>query len=183
MAALNFLKMGAAGFEADTQASVARIQAAQMGMQALDKEAEANRTQAVSQREAIIQRRRARYMRSRALAVAGASGGGVSDPTVENVIAGIDTEGDINFMNALYSGDLRSQALRKSAANLRSTAATMKATRYMGSASTILNAGGDFASQNPSFFSKYGGDKANQSIGTGTAYSDFARRPSDDWNA
>ena len=59
---------------------------------------------AASQRERDEEARKGRLMASRALAVAGAGGGGVSDPSVQNMIA--DLEGESAYRGALklYQG-------------------------------------------------------------------------------
>lgn len=74
---------------------------------------------AVSQRAALEQQRQGRLMASRALAVAAASGGGASDPTVVNLIAGADGEAAYRSAVALYEGEDRARKLRISAAASR----------------------------------------------------------------
>lgn len=175
MAALGFLQMGMAAFQTAAQNDMGAAQDASMKIQAIHTENEANQVQAVSQRAAILEKRRARYVRSRALAVAGASGSGVDDPTVTNVIDGIDEEGDANFMNALFTGDYGAAALRREAGAMRREGRAYRANASGAAAMTALNGLSNFAASNPSFFSKYGGDRAASTIGQGTGYSDFAR--------
>jgi hypothetical protein len=182
VAALNFLELGMKMFQADTERSLGKARAAQAGMDALELERDANQSQAEAQRIALAERRRARYIRSRALAVAGASGSGADDPTVRNVLDDIDTQGDTNFLNALYSGDFRAKKLRRSAEKLRRTGEAISVAAELGAASTAFEGVADFYNQNPTFFTKYGGQRAKQSVGTGTAYSDFSRSPISEWN-
>lgn len=67
---------------------------------------------AASQRQAGEERRQADLAASRALAVAAASGGGVSDPTVVNILANTRGEGAYRAQVALYEGEERSRAIR-----------------------------------------------------------------------
>lgn len=174
MAWLEFVKAGMGLGQASAEQDIGAAQDASAKMAAIHTENEANQAQAVAQRAAIAERRRARYIRSRALAVAGASGGGVSDPSIQNELARIDTEGDVNFMHALFTGDYSAARLRREAQNMRREGRAYRANAYGASGITALNALGNFAGENQTFFSKYGGDKA-ESVGMGTAYSDFAR--------
>lgn len=75
----------------------------------------AGQAQAGAQREAITADEQAKRIASRALAVAAASGGGASDPTVVNIIAGIAGEGAYRKALALYQGDERARALLQQA--------------------------------------------------------------------
>lgn len=64
----------------------------------------ANTAQAASQRQAFDIDRQTQYITSRALAVAAASGGGASDPTVVRLIARDAGEGAYQKSLALYGG-------------------------------------------------------------------------------
>jgi len=70
---------------------------------------------AASQRDALEEKRRADLMASRALALAAASGGGASDPTVVNLIAGLKGEGAYRSAVALYRGEDQARKLRTGA--------------------------------------------------------------------
>lgn len=71
---------------------------------------------AASQRTAAEERRQADLIASRALAVAAASGGGVSDPTVVDILARTRGEGAFRAQVALYEGEERARAIRISGA-------------------------------------------------------------------
>jgi hypothetical protein len=71
---------------------------------------------AASQRTAAEELRQADLVASRALAVAAASGGGVSDPTVVDILARTRGEGVYRANVALYEGEERSRAIRISGA-------------------------------------------------------------------
>lgn len=74
---------------------------------------------AIAQRHALEEQRQSRVLASRALAVAAASGGGVSDPDVVNLIARTRGEGVYRANVALYEGEARERALRLEAAAAR----------------------------------------------------------------
>lgn len=78
-------------------------------------EQQANNALATSQVVAQEQRRQARLVQSRTLAVAAASGGGVSDPTVVNMLARVAGEGSYRASVALYGGEEKARFLRMQA--------------------------------------------------------------------
>ena len=90
-----------------------------LNYQAEQREEDAKAAQAEAQRESLIERRKAKNLMSRARAVAGASGAGSSDPTVTNILTNIDTQGEVNALNALYSGNAIARGLRSGAAMAR----------------------------------------------------------------
>jgi hypothetical protein len=102
------------------QGRVARIQAGRQKLYAEFAMWNAERTGALvvaaSQRQAAEERRQADLVASRALAVAAASGGGVSDPTVVNIIARTRGEGVYRANVALYEGAERARSMRIEAA-------------------------------------------------------------------
>lgn len=82
----------------------------EFNMQQAEKEAGA--TIAISQRAAEEERRQGRMAASRALAVAAASGAGVSDPTIVRLISNIKGEGAYRASVALYEGEARARQIR-----------------------------------------------------------------------
>jgi hypothetical protein len=94
--------------------------AAQFEAQQLEQQA--GQTVAAQQRVALEEKRKANLVASRALAVAGASGAGATDPSVVNIIAGIKGEGAYRAAVALYRGEDQARKLRMGA----------KARRYEG---------------------------------------------------
>lgn len=67
---------------------------------------------ASAQRTAIEDRHQGALAQSRALAVAAASGGGASDPTVVNIISKLAGEGAYRGMVDLYSGEEKARQMR-----------------------------------------------------------------------
>jgi hypothetical protein len=75
----------------------------------------AGQEMAASQREAISALEQSKRVASRVLAVAAASGGGASDPTVVRLVADISSEGAYRQALALYEGQDRARMLRTQA--------------------------------------------------------------------
>ncbi len=130
----------------------ARSNKATLEAQARANEDEANAAQAESQRAAIIERKKANNLMSRARAVAGASGAGSSDPTVTNILTDIETQGEVNAFNALYSGNATARGLRSGAAVARREGQAVRTASYVDAASTGLGGA-------TSWFEKYGQKK------------------------
>jgi hypothetical protein len=139
----------AAGLSAFSSIKGGQAQQYQQEVLANQDRADASSAQIQGQAAALNERKRAKYLRSRALSVAGASGAGVSDPTVVDIMAGIETEGEVRALNALYEGDTAAAGLRASAVARRKTGGAMARAGY-------LQAGATIAGANPSFFAKYG---------------------------
>ena len=97
-------------------AKVAGQQALLAGQyQAAQQEQAAGQEQAAAQRRALEERRRAPLVASRALDLAGASGGSVSDPSVANLLADLEGEGAYRAAVRMYEGEDRARALRQGA--------------------------------------------------------------------
>jgi hypothetical protein len=139
------------GVQAEGQYEAGRINSAGAKLQSIQDSHDANDAQVAAQVQAGNERRRAKLLRSRALSVAGASGAGVSDPTVTNILSGIDTAGEMNALSALYEGNTTAAALRSGAASKL---------RMSNAYSSVgnLRAAGTLAEGAYSFFDKYGSD-------------------------
>jgi hypothetical protein len=121
----------------------------QMELLAREREEDATAAQAESQREALLERKKAKNLMSRARAVSAASGAGASDPTVTNILTNIETQGEVNYLNALYSGDTSARGLRSGAATARRTGRAARTASQMNAASTGLSGA-------TSWYDKYG---------------------------
>lgn len=139
------LLIGGTLVEAAGTISGARSEAKQLKSQAAQLEANAGLERASSQREAIEQRRQSRLAQSRALALAAASGGGASDPTVTNIIADLEGEGEYRALSSLYEGNERAIGLENDAKARRKEAKNVKKASYFKAASSILKGGSSFA--------------------------------------
>ena len=112
---------------------------------------------AIGQRQAAEERRKGRLSASRALAVAAASGAGVSDPTIVNLLARNEGEATYRANIAMYEAEARSRTLRLDAAAGRVTGAdalTEGRSRELGQTYTGL---GRLAATGASLYAKYGG--------------------------
>lgn len=138
--------------EGKAQKSIADYQASQLRYRA-------GQEKASSQAAAEQERRKARLAISRGTAVAAASGGGVSDPTVMDILAGLRGEGEYNAKSALYEGEetakgLEAQAVAAENGGAYESAAAAykaKATRR----ASYVQAGGTLMSGAASFYDKF----------------------------
>lgn len=117
---------------------------------------QAGQSIAAGQYNAIEQMRQTRLAQSRAIALAAAGGGGVSDVTVTNLLARNAGEGAYRAAMALYQGNEKARLLRMSAAakryegDLQFEAGEDKAKAYK------LQGAGTFFNNAASLYSKYG---------------------------
>lgn len=145
-----WLSLLSTGVQAYSQAQTGRINAANSQLQAVQDERDANQAQVEAQAQASNERRRAKLLRSRALAVAGKSGAGISeDPTVSNILEGIDTEGEVRALDSLYEGDYLAQGLRSGAQSKRNMSGAYRSAGNTAAAGTLAE--GAY-----SFYSRYG---------------------------
>lgn len=100
--------------KAEQQAANSR--AAALEHQAKQTEQAAGQERAASQRASSEQRRQARLVESQAIARAAASGAGVADPTVENILGEIGQEGEFRALSELFIGEERARGLETQAA-------------------------------------------------------------------
>lgn len=123
----------------------ARSEAKALKSEARQLDAKAGLERASSQREALEERRQGRLAQSRTLALAAASGGGASDPTVVNLMADLAGEGEYRALTALYNGEEEARGLEAQATARRKEAKAVKTAGYLKAAGTILNAGSSMA--------------------------------------
>jgi len=121
---------------------------------------------ASSQRAALSDEQQARLAQSRALAVAAASGGGASDPTIVGILSRLNGEGTYRSMVDLYQGQERARQLNDQAS----------AARYKGesaASNSKLSAAATLVSGSSSMYSKYAADHrpsvANGDVGSGNS--------------
>ena len=144
---------GAAARRAGTRENVARqFEAEQLRQQA-------TQVIAASQRQALGEMRQGDIVASRAIALAAASGGGVSDPTIVNLLARTKGEGAYRAGVALYEGEEQARKLRmKAASKLYEGAGAEEAGIYREAAHKTLAKASLFkGTAHLSLFSKYGG--------------------------
>lgn len=78
-------------------------------------------------------------MESRAIAVAAASGGGVDDPTMVNLIGDLNAEGEYNVMARLYVGEDKAEGLRFGADQQRKEGEAALNASYVKAAKTVMS--------------------------------------------
>lgn len=128
-----YLQAGGTLLSASSTLSGARSDARQMRTMA-------GQERAGSQRAASEERRRAALLESRARAVAAKSGAGVSDPTVVNLMADLEAEGEYRALTRMYEGETAAKSLELEAST-RKKAAKGQAI------STLLSGAATFASK------------------------------------
>jgi hypothetical protein len=153
-----------ARMEGKSQQQIAEFQARQM-------QTRAGQERAVSQMQAVEERRRARLARSKALAIAGASGGGTGG-TVNDILSDLTAEGELNAQAALYEGEEAARGLEMQAAGTRAegkyaNAASRYASRNIKNAS-YLSAAGTTMQGAASFYSKYWPQEDDTVLSTNT---------------
>lgn len=169
----------AASSQAEAQADAAKKSAEYSAVQY---DYNAGQQRATSQREAEAQRHSAKLLASRALAVAAASGGGATDPTVTNIIGDIISQGAYRAALAMYEGEEEAKQSEYAAKTLRATGQYTAAARNAESKSisrasnlstfgTILSGGASFASKYGNLFTSGGlGDSASIPMQPGGGY-------------
>lgn len=133
----------------------------------------AGTAQAAAQRQAFDVDRQTQFITSRALAVAAASGGGASDPTVVNLIAKDAGEGAYRRSLALYAGNDQARMDQMSAdAKIYEGQTTERnslevgAAGYAGAATSLLKS----RARGMSLLQRFGGDGPQvSSVGDGTS--------------
>lgn len=125
---------------------------------------------AVSQQDAREQRRQAELVQSRAIAVAAAGGGGVSDETIVRLLSRQAGEGAYRSAVALYKGEERARQLRMQASaklyegDLAAESANTRADSYKtAAAGSLLNSGA-------TLFSRYGMGGAGKTSNDNATY-------------
>lgn len=113
---------------------------------------------AASQRAGDNEVRRANLLASRALAVAAASGGGASDPTVVKLISNIAGEGTYRRLSAMYEGEERARAMRMQADAASYEGAIAEEAGYMKADSYRTQGMAGLFKMGGSLFEKYGGN-------------------------
>lgn len=151
--AVPYISLAAAGTQAYSQIQAGKAAKINAESVALQQEKAGKAAQAESQRVALFERKKANYAESRALALAAASGGGVDNPTVQNILGDIKEQGDYNVLASLYSGDTDAELAKLSAGATRRQGRAYQRASYLNAGSTLL-AGAS------SFYGKYNAGRA-----------------------
>lgn len=120
------------------QKSAADYQAAQLDQQAKEETAAA-------QREAQRAEKEKNFILSRQQAVAGASGLGALDETVQSLAGDVITQGEVNKGMILYGGEERARGRRAQAVAARMEGKAAQTGSYFGAFGTLADGIGTFA--------------------------------------
>jgi hypothetical protein len=142
---------------------------------ALELERQAGIAIALSQRTALEEQRLADVAASRALAVAAASGAGVSDPTIMNILARTKGEGTYRASVALYEGEERARQFRIAAISERIGGSQAMEEGAARAGAYNLQAIGTMFRTGSSLYAKYGGGGPDAASVEGAAGSGDAR--------
>lgn len=138
-AAAPFIAAGTTALSVYSQVQQGNAQQAQMNVLASQREKAANQALVESQAEAANERRKATYLRSRAQAVAGKSGASLDSPDISKILTDIETEGEMNALNSLFSGEYMARGLRTGAQVARNEGRAASTAGYVSGASTALS--------------------------------------------
>lgn len=149
----------------------ARIQGRQQNrekqFEAQQFEQEANQSVAAGQRNAYEEKRKANLIASRAVALAAAGGGNVSDPGIVKVIADIEGEGAYRSAVALYAGEDQARRDRMAASAKRYEGAVAEHGGNITGMNYNIAGGAALLKGSSSLYEKYKGPKEpNKEFGT-----------------
>lgn len=148
-AAAPYITAGTTALSVYSQVQQGNAAKAQQEILANQREKAANQALVEAQAEAANERKKTKYLRSRAQATAGKSGADVSSPDISNILSGIETEGEMNALNALYSGEYMARGLRSGADVARRVGSAARTAGYTSAATTALTG-------TTGFYEKYG---------------------------
>lgn len=117
-----------------------QAQAGALKSEAKQYEIGASNIRGMGQREAVEERRQADIQQSRALALAAASGGGASDPTVMDIMARLAGEGEYRALSKMYSAETEAQGYDNAAKVRKFEAKNTRTAALIGGAGSILGA-------------------------------------------
>lgn len=119
-------------------------------------EEQAGQAMAISQRAAAEERRQGELQSSRMLALAAASGGSASDPTIVRLVSNAAGEASYRAQVALYDGEAKARQLKLDAAASRVSGANAQLTGASRGMGIMLAATGSAARTGASLYAKYG---------------------------
>lgn len=153
---------GAQSSAAAARENAAAIQAEKQ-YEAAQLESNAMQVTAAGQRKAAEDQRMAKIVASRALAVAAASGGGASDPTIVRLMSRIAGEGEYRRAVDIYDAEDRARTMRmRAAGSIYEGQQALRSGESMASAYET-KALGSIVGMGASLFWKYGGGSAGGS--------------------
>ena len=180
-AASTVMNMQAQSAQGDAALRIGQQKQTADEFQAKQLDINAGQAQAAGQISAINQDRNTSLVLSRARAVAAASGGGASDPTIIRLMANIAGEGAYRANVARYEGDtqartmnMQAAALRYQGANALADAETAKSASGLSMVSTALSGGSKILSMGSKYgWGDSGGNAADDSLAKFAGTADY----------
>ncbi len=120
----------------------------------------ANREMAATTAEMAEEQRLKEQMESRAIAVAAASGAGVDDPTMVNLIGDLNAEGEYRIMSRLWVGSTEAEGMRYQAEVARKEGEAALQSGYLNAAKTVMSGYGSFGQMGAEAKSQFGAVKS-----------------------
>lgn len=137
------------------QKAAAKQQEAIANAQALSMEQQAGQERAASQRAAFQARKEGALVSSRAGAIAAASGAGALDPSIVNIMGGIEQETELRAQTALFEGEESGRGLEHQADIARATGSLRAQEHRAKGQSALFSAGRTLLSGASDIYSKY----------------------------
>lgn len=116
----------------------------QADFQAKQQEMQGKEDFAASQRDADQKRKEAELVNSRAQALAAASGGDATDPTIVQLMTGTTQQGELNAQSSLYTGEQQKRGLFDQAAATRMSGQASMFGSFLGAAGTLASGFGKY---------------------------------------
>lgn len=131
--------LASAGLSAMGAIQQGKAQQAALNFEAEQHKRQAAEERAASQREAIEKRHEGALAMSRQLAIAGASGAGVVNPSILDIYGETAQKGEYNAQTALYGGESRARGQLDEAAAARFKGKAARTASYYDAAGSILS--------------------------------------------
>jgi len=154
------LAIGAAVLSAAGTIGAGNSAKASADYQARQLKQQANAAEASGQYQAEQDRREAEFVRSRAQALAAASGAGASDKTVLDIMGRITEEGEFRALSSLWAGSEQATSARMAATNVNEEGRNIRDQSYYGALGNALGGyakykSGTIMDETSTLYSKY----------------------------
>lgn len=168
-----YVAAGATILSAAGQFQQGQAQAGALKVRAQQEDLLAGQAFASSQRRAQQATREANLISNAVTARAAASGGSATDPTVQNIQARVQGQGEYNALSALYEGREAQAGLQLQAGMDRAVAGSVSRAGLMRAGATILTGANDLATKY-GWFMRSGKTSSASDIGNPVDNTDFA---------
>lgn len=135
---------------------------------------QAGQTMAVTSAGVTDTKTKTDYLLSKARAIAAASGGGATDPTVQTIEGRIAARGEYDMLSQLYTGGEKAAGLSNQADLYRYTGTQQAAAGESKKTAAYSTALGSLISSGSSLYAKYGMPAGGGTAGSGSAFGGVA---------